>query len=185
MKRLLAVMVVLVVTLAGTAWAQTPAASDRGLEDKLNQKLDNLANTKYDFMQAEILFKVLELKHTIDFDVLGSNKGFNRRLSRVTAKLTNIRVCEPGKVPLAEKYLQANAAELDMNVKYRSTIANGYFSSGDSMFPETIKAFLDAYKANKAGTFKGSVMIRVATAPGGAPTIDKVQLVSVQPNAGQ
>lgn len=175
MKKLFCWVLVLVLASCGASWAQTPApTSGSALEDKIN--------TKIEWLQAEILFQVLDLKKSVDFDVLGQNKGFNRRLSRVTAKLVNIKIPETVKLPLAEKYLQANANEIDMSVKYRSTFANGYFASGPVIEGSIAEAFFNLYKKNKNATFKGIVAVRVAVPPQGEPKIHDVHMIHVDVN---
>lgn len=188
MKTLVKAVLVLILATATTAWTQTPApapSQPNAPSNPLEEKLDQLANTRYEFLSAEVLFRVLDLKREVDFDILGKKKGFHRNLTRVTAKLTNIKIAEPGKLPMAEKYLEANASEIDLAVKIRSSFANGYFAASGSLFPETVEKFLAAYKANKNATFKGYVTIRVATPPNGVAQIDKIQLSGLVPEPVQ
>ena len=136
--------------------------------------------TKFEEFEAEVMFQVLDLKHTIDIGVLVSEKGFNRRLTRVTAKLVKISIPKGNKQALAESFLKTNANEIDLSVKYRPSVGSGSFSGSNSMFAETINAFRAAYKKNPNATFKGFVSIQVTVPPHGDPHIAGVYLSSIK-----
>jgi len=178
MKKIVVSIIIFSGLFLGAAFAQT------GFKEKIAQKIENkisaAENTKSEWLNANVMFQVLDMKQKIDFDILGREKGFNRRLSRVTAQLVNIEVSadHPKVHPLAFKFLQKNASEIDLEVKYRSTVAGGYFSSGD-WNSASGKAFIEAFKKNKNTRFKGTVGVLMSVGPDGNASIDEVRLLSV------
>jgi len=67
-------------------------------------------------LNCNVDFRILELKNEVNFNtnILGKF-GFNREISRLTVQIVKIDVSEQKKAeaPMAFKWLQANAAELD------------------------------------------------------------------------
>jgi len=154
-KSLLAVLIA-VVLLTGPVFSQEMTTEEQELQEILEKTFP--AET----VEVDIQFRVHQVKTTVGFHLIGSEKkGFRRRLTRVTAEIVNIsEIHETYKYrELVKEYLQKNAPEIDLAVRYRSTLLNGVFSAASNWTVEDVKDFLAQHKKDRNTLFSGTLVL--------------------------
>ena len=126
---------------------------------------------------AEVTFEVLEVKQALKFGLIGEKKGFEKRLSRVTARLVTIGTVD-GNEPNALAFLQKNAPEIDLQVVYHGMPGvDPHMHTG--LHRAEANALLAAYAKDKHTRFKGEVTVVVAFDAQSRPHIENVYPSSV------
>jgi len=152
---------------------QEMSSEDQEIEEALNKVFPA------ESVLVKVKFRVLQAKQTVGFHLIGSEKkGFQRRLTRVTAELLSIdEIGQNYKYrDLVKEFIEKNAREIDLAVRYRSNFANGYFSSGANWTNKHVADFLDEHKKNRQATFNGYIMVDIFSKEAGAVEIRRVKL---------